>query len=266
MRRKGSDVYAPGNTRTLTERGVPVERVIALLEGLVTDERRARMDAVFGSRVESVTALMDSPHDPFNGAAIVRTLDAFGVQDLHVVERGETFLVSATVARGSQRWVDVHAHARTADAAGSLVERGFELVATHPEGALAPEALADIPRLCLVLGNERDGISDELKAACTRAVRVPMRGFTESLNVSVTAAILLHEANRRRAGDLPPWRRRELLARGLLATVLRSREILAASGVDVPLDAWPSPVAQAVAGAAGRLSRGAGPGEGPGPA
>lgn len=234
-------MYRAGDSRSLTERGVPIEQVISALESMVTDERLARMTEVFASRVASVTVLMDAPHDPFNGAALVRTLDALGVQDVHVVERDEPFLVSASVARGSQRWVDVHCFDRTEQAASSLRERGYELVATHPAGELTPEDLGAIPKLCLVFGNERDGISEALAMECKRTVRVPMRGFTESLNVSVTAALLLREAIKARPGDLPEARRRELLARGLLATVQRSREILLNLGIDVPADAGPAP-------------------------
>jgi tRNA (guanosine-2'-O-)-methyltransferase len=82
--------------------------------------------------------------------------------------------------------------------------------------------------MCLVLGNEHDGICDQLEAAAQCSVRIPMRGFVESLNVSVSAAILLHAATEGRAGDLEPSRRRALYAQGLYRTVNRAEEILAA--------------------------------------
>jgi tRNA (guanosine-2'-O-)-methyltransferase len=99
-------------------------------------------------------------------------------------------------------------------------------VATHPEGELVPEDLASIPKVALVLGNERVGIAPDVRAACTRAVRVPMSGFVESLNVSVTTAILLFAATRGRKGDLDEATRRFLYARGLLLTVPRAEERL----------------------------------------
>ena len=86
-----------------------------------------------------------------------------------------------------------------------------------------------MPRLCLVLGNERDGISGSLSAAASRSVRIPMRGFVESLNVSVSAAILLAAATPGRAGDLAEAQRRSLFARGLFSTVNRAAEVLAAA-------------------------------------
>ena len=89
-----------------------------------------------------------------------------------------------------------------------------------------PEDLAAIPRLAIVLGNERDGIAEELDAACNRRVRVPMRGFIDSLNVSVTAAILLERATRARAGDLTEAQRRRLDARGLYFSVQKADSVL----------------------------------------
>jgi tRNA (guanosine-2'-O-)-methyltransferase len=84
-------------------------------------------------------------------------------------------------------------------------------------------------RVCLVLGNEREGIHDELAQACSARVRVPMRGFAESLNVSVTAAILLHAATQGRKGDLDEAAQRRLYARGLYLSVPRADEVLVAT-------------------------------------
>ena len=181
---------------------------------------------MIGARLASVTVVFDAPHDPFNGAAVVRSCEAFGVQTVHVVERNEKFLTAGSVARGAQKWVDVVTYASVAPAVKTLRASGMELVGAHPEGELLPDDLASIPRLALVLGNERDGIAAELDAACTRRVRVPMRGFIDSLNVSVTAAILLERATRTRAGDLSERERRRLYARGLYFSVQKADSVL----------------------------------------
>jgi tRNA (guanosine-2'-O-)-methyltransferase len=203
------------------------------LEPFVRPERAARLRSVFAARLDAVTVLMDAPHDPHNGAAVIRSCDAFGIQRLHVVERAERFLASNTVARGSERWVDVHTHARDEEAIAALRASGHEVVATHPDGELLPADLAAIPRVALVLGNERDGIHDRLRRACARSVRIPMRGFAESLNVSVTAAILLQHATAGRPGDLPQAEQEMLYARALVLTVARASEILAAKGASL---------------------------------
>lgn len=202
------------------------ERVIALLEPLVLGRRSERLRAVIDRRLESVQVVFDAPHDPHNGAAVMRTCEAFGVQFVNVVERKEAFLVSPTVTRGAEKWVDLRRFASASDALEAMTAAGLELVGAHPDGALAPEDLRDIPRLALVLGNEHDGIAADLAAACKRNVRVPMRGFVESLNVSVSAAILLSSATGGRPGDLPEADRRRLYARGLYFTVEKADEIL----------------------------------------
>src|SRR5262249_37969551 len=103
------------------------------------------------------------------------------------------------------------------------------LVATHPEGSLVPEDLRNVPKLCLVMGNEHDGIREALVRATSRSVRIPMRGFVESLNLSVAAALLLSAATKGREGDLDDGERRALYATGLMRSVPRADEILAAS-------------------------------------
>lgn len=205
------------------------DAVIRVLEPLSEERRRARILEVTRARVGSVTVLMDMPRDPHNGAAVVRSADAFGVPQLHVVLRDDAFLVGHRVAQGTERWVDVVQHRAPEDAVRSLKERGFRLVATHPLGTLVPEDLGSIERLCLVLGNEHDGISEALRAASDASVRIPMRGYVESLNLSVAAAVLLAAALRGRQGDLAPDEERRLYAVGLLRSVPRAEEILAAS-------------------------------------
>jgi len=205
--------------------------VVDVLEPFVGERRRARITQVVTRRLGSVTVLMDGPRDPHNAAAVMRTCDAFGVQELHVVPRDEPFVVGKTVAKGTEHWVDVVEHREPAAAVASLRARGFELVATHPEGKLVPEDLAPIPRLALILGHEHDGIREELERAAKYTVRVPMRGFVESLNVSVAAALLIRAATEGRPGDLSAEEQERLYARGLVRSVPRARDILEASPI-----------------------------------
>ena len=234
-RRTPNCTYVARNQRALlgSLEDLDVAAITRELEELVLPERAARIRAVLAARLDAVTVIMDAPHDPHNGAAVIRSCDAFGVQRLHVIERREGFLASTTVARGSERWVDVHGYAQTDTATAALAASGHELIATHPQGELTPDDLARIPRFALVLGNERDGIDDELRAACKRSVRIPMCGFAESLNVSVTAAILLQHATAGRPGDLTQRERDVRLARALILTIPRAPEILHFKGVSI---------------------------------
>jgi tRNA (guanosine-2'-O-)-methyltransferase len=204
------------------------DAVIRVLEPLVTDQRRERLLSIIGQRLTSVSVVFDRPYDPHNGAAVIRSCEAFGVQQLHVVERLRTpFAVARSVTRSAEKWIDVTCHKTHQTVVDWARATGTPLVATHPEGELQPGELARMPRVGVVLGNEREGIHDELAKACAARVRVPMRGFVESLNVSVTAAILLHAATLGRPGDLDEPSRRRLYARGLYLSVTRAEEVLA---------------------------------------
>lgn len=201
--------------------------IIEVLEPLVLPGRRARIQAALAARSSDVTVILDRPHDPHNGAAVLRSCDAFGVQTVHVVSESEPFLVSRIVTRRAERWLDIHEHQSPTTALAATRANGYELVTTHPQGELEPEALRDIPRLALVFGNEHSGIDPRLVRAAGRSVRIPMRGFVESLNLSVSAAILLHAAVRGRPGSLDAAERQRLYARGLYQSVKRAELVLA---------------------------------------
>jgi tRNA (guanosine-2'-O-)-methyltransferase len=200
--------------------------VIEALLPLTMPRRAERIRAVLAARLKSVTVVIDAPHDPHNGAAIMRTCEAFGIQSLHVVERVEPFLVARRVSQGTERWVDIIRHPDAAHALRDLESQAFALVVAHPSGDLLPDHLSRVDRLALIMGNERDGVCDELTRVATHTVRVPMRGFVESLNVSVTTALLLAAAVRDRAGDLTEEEQTLLFARALLGTVPRADAIL----------------------------------------
>jgi tRNA (guanosine-2'-O-)-methyltransferase len=230
MRRDSRDVVSPH--ALLTERIRRAEsrnpsEMIRLLEPMVLEPRRTRLREVFAARLSSVAVVFDCPYDPHNGAAVMRTCDAFGIQTLHIVERATPFRISSTVARGAEKWLDLHCHKNAQEALAPVQSAGYELVCAEADGELEPADLAHIPKLALVLGNEHDGVSEDLRAACTRRVRVPMRGFVESLNVSVTAAILLQAATHGRKGDLSDVDRERLYARGLFFSRPRAEEVLA---------------------------------------
>jgi tRNA (guanosine-2'-O-)-methyltransferase len=228
MRRDSSDAEpvldgGPPWPTAWTEAGI-----IEVLEPLVGDDRRARLQEVIGQRIASVTVLLDGPYDPHNAAAVLRSCDAFGVHRLHAVS-SEPLQTSRKVAQGTQRWIEVIRHATPDAAVAALRACNHPLIVAHPKGNLIPEDLARLPRVAIVLGNEHSGVSPEVTRAAHDTVRIPMQGFVESLNLSVSTALLLYAATRQRAADLSPEARRASYARGLFHSVIRAEEILAAS-------------------------------------
>lgn len=236
MKRTDEDVFAPPTVVAHHENGSPEPAVgppgwtaagiREVLEPLVMENRRARLEQTLNHRIRSVTAVMDNPHDPHNGSAVLRSCDAFGVQRLHVLAERENFVAAERVSKGSHRWVDIIEHRDLDAMANHLRDEGFELALTHPDGDMRPQDLGRFPKLALILGNERDGVQERLANHATRRVGIGMNGFVESLNVSVSAAILLHAATRNRPGDLTGEQKGELYARWLQLTVPRADEVL----------------------------------------
>lgn len=195
------------------------EAVCAALEPLLTPERIARIDAVLAARLASVVTVVEDTYDPHNAAAAIRTTEALGLCELHVIEPGARFSAAGGVTRGAHRWIELARWSRAEDAVAALRARGFRVFATLPGAPATIEEVDVAAPIAIAFGNEHDGLSAGAIAACDGAIGVPMYGFTESFNLSVTVALAMSRiAARRRAaigapGDLPDERRRELRAR-----------------------------------------------------
>jgi tRNA (guanosine-2'-O-)-methyltransferase len=220
----GSTLFIPpGPTPEWTANGI-----IDALSELTGKDRRVRLQSILEKRLSSVTMVLDHPHDPHNGSAVMRSCDAFGVQQIHIIRGQENFAASRTVSMGSERWIDMIEHRHPDPVIHHLRASGFRTLVTHPQGRLTPEDLGKLDKVALILGNERDGVSAELSQAADDTVQIPMCGFVESLNVSVSAAILLRAATRGRPGDLTAQERENTYARWLRKSVPRSDEVLSA--------------------------------------
>jgi tRNA (guanosine-2'-O-)-methyltransferase len=195
------------------------DAVCAALAPMLTAERIARIDQVLATRLGSVVTVVENTYDPHNAAATIRTTEALGLGELHVVDAEHRFSVAGGVTRGAHRWVELHRWASIDAAVAALHARGFRVFATLPG---APHTIEDVDvttPLAVAFGNEHAGLTPAAIAACDGALGVPMYGFTESFNLSVTVALAMSRiAARRRAaigsqGDLDHQRRRELRAR-----------------------------------------------------
>ena len=209
---------APRGIETIIDRHGP-QAVCRALEPMLTAERIARIDHVLGARLQSVAVAVEDTYDPHNAAATIRTSEALGLQDLHVIEPHERFSASKGVTRGAHRWLDLHRWPSATAAATALRARGFRVFATLPDATASVEDVDVATPLVVLFGNEHDGLTDEAIAACDGRLAVPMFGFTESYNLSVTVALAMSRiAARRRAylnapGDLDAARRARLRAR-----------------------------------------------------
>lgn len=186
---------------------------------MLTPERIARIDTVLGARLASVITIVEDTYDPHNAAATIRTTEAIGLQELHVVEPQLRFSAAKGVTRGAHKWIDLARWPRAEEAVAALHARGFRVYATLPGAQHSIDDVDVSSPIAVAFGNEHSGLTAEAIAACDGSLGVPMQGFTESFNLSVTVALAMRTiAQRRRvhlgaAGDLDDERRRTLRAR-----------------------------------------------------
>lgn len=223
MRRDDPDVYQVGPPRALP---APPERVIAALAPLVTEARLARIEEVVANRRLSVVPVLEGLTDPHNGSAILRSADAFGLQQVHVVPSEHGFMAAHRVAKGTHRWLDVVQHGHSEACVAWLRDHGYRIYVAAMGGEMRPEDLRAVERVAVVFGNEHAGVSEAMARGAHGTCAVPMVGFVESLNVSVAAAVTLYGAASGRPGDLSEAERKELTARFLVSTVRDAERIV----------------------------------------
>ena len=190
------------------------------MAGVITEIRRQRMERVLEQRLGRVRCAVEAVYHRHNVSAILRTCDALGLHHVHLVgNRG--LKVSRGAARGAERWLELHHHDDPAEAIESLRAEGVRVYVADLGGqAVPPEQVPVDAPVCLWFGAELVGVSDEARAAADGVVTLPMRGFSQSLNVSVAAAMALRPvADAARAlgpsALLPSAQREAILARWL---------------------------------------------------
>lgn len=168
----------------------------AFLEKFLTSDRKEVMRKVLDERTRHFTIAIEDIYHPHNASAVVRTCDAFGIQDIHIIENRNKYRMNPKVALGSGQWVDIIKHNEeehnSAACIKHLKEKGYKIIATTPHTDDISLYDLDIKEpLALIFGNEKDGISEEVREQADGFMRIPMYGFAESFNISVSAAICL---------------------------------------------------------------------------
>jgi len=165
----------------------------------MTNRRRQKIDRVLGDRQPDLTVLAERLHKPRNFSAIVRSCDAVGIDTVHAVPGEDGLAMHWNTSQGAEKWVRVRAHADLDSACAWLKGRGFQLVvADLSEDAMDYRDIDYRGPTALLVGTERFGVSAGALQWADRKVMIPMRGMTQSLNVSVACAIVLYEAMRQR--------------------------------------------------------------------
>lgn len=189
-------------------------RDTALLEFLsqfITEERKQRFEEVLSFRTRQVTVVLEDIFQPHNASAVLRSCDLRGVQDIHIVENNYQYDVNPDVVMGSTKWLNLYrynqAEFNTPVAFEQLHSKGYKIVATCPHrDDFTPDTLPLDQPVALVFGTEKLGLTDFAVENADMHVRIPMFGFTESYNISVSAALLLYSlTNRLHASQDIEW-------------------------------------------------------------
>ncbi len=165
----------------------------------MTPERLEKLKHILNSRQPDLTVLMDRVHKKHNLAAILRTCDAVGAMELHAVVPRGMYIGNPKAMAGSKRWVELKRHRSGEEGCSHLRQRGFQLIAAHADPQAKDFRDIDFTKpTALMMGSELTGMSDAMLAAADEHVFIPMHGMVQSLNVSVSAALILYEAERQR--------------------------------------------------------------------
>ncbi len=183
--------------------------LIEYLEEFVTEGRNELFDRVLKNRTRYVTVALENIFQPQNASAVLRTSDCFGVQDVHIIENSNEYRINPDVALGSSKWINMLRYNReaenTQEAINTLKRNGYRIVATTPHTNDVDLEDFDIHagKFALFFGTEQDGLSSGVLDAADEYLKIPMYGFTESFNISVSAAIILNRLTEKlRSSDI----------------------------------------------------------------
>ena len=163
---------------------------------LLLPPRKERIDRVVAQRTRTVTVVLDRLEDSFNMAAVLRTCEGMGLQDVHVIRNPEArFSPNARVTQGCDKWLDLHLHRDFKTCAAVLKKNGYRVLASAIRpGATSLFELKFDQKIAMVLGNERFGVSEEVLEHADGTFWIPMRGFSQSMNISAAASACVTRA------------------------------------------------------------------------
>ena len=174
------------------------KELIEFLSGFISENRKKKFEEVIQYRTRHLTVVLEDIYQPHNASAVLRSCDCFGIQDVHVIENKNKYTVNPDVALGSPKWLNLYKYNKgennTLMCINSLKEKGYKIIATTPHKD--DFNISDLPidsKTALIFGTELEGISEIAKEHADGFVKIPMFGFTESFNISVSAAVCLYE-------------------------------------------------------------------------
>lgn len=172
-------------------------QLLEYMESFLTERRKDLFERVLDQRTDFFTIATQDVYQLHNTSAVIRSCDVFGIQNVHVVEELHGKRIDREIAMGAQKWVDVNRYTSTQDCLEHLKRKGYRIVATSPHKGAPLEDFDISERAAFFFGTEKDGLTEDVMQEADAFVQIPMVGFTESLNISVSAAIILQNVTSR---------------------------------------------------------------------
>lgn len=186
------------------------EKVLAAFYEIISESKQEMYDRIAADRTRYLTIVLETIMKDHNASAVLRTCDCFGVQELHAIEKGQSYEIRREIARGAGNWVDLHTYASetspSLECLTELKQNGYKIVATSPHAQHDINTIPIDQPIALVFGTEREGISPETESIADELIRIPMYGFTESFNISVSVAIALNILRTRLEQSAITWK------------------------------------------------------------
>lgn len=176
------------------------------LEGFLTENRKEGFLRVLKNRTKHFTIAMEDVYQLHNTSAVMRSCEVFGIQELNVIEQKFGKRIDTEIAMGAQKWVDVFRYNSVQSCMDEMRVKGYQIIATtpHDESCFLHEFDITKPS-ALFFGTERDGLSQEVLDQADGFLKIPMVGYTESLNISVSAAIIIQDITTRLRQSAINW-------------------------------------------------------------
>lgn len=178
--------------------------LLSYLEEFISENRKQRFLEVLQHRTNHFTIAVEDVFQLHNTSAVMRSCEVFGIQNLHVIEERFGKRIDKQIAMGAQKWVDINRYKTVDNCIDSLKEKGYQIIATTPHNDSCTIEKFDISKpAALFFGTEKEGLSEAVMQRADGFLKIPMVGFTESLNISVSAAIVIQDiTNRLRNSDI----------------------------------------------------------------
>jgi len=183
------------------------QQLLEYLSQFLTAERKVQLEKVLLERTRHFAVALENIFQGHNSNAVVRTCDCFGIQDCHVIETFNKFSSSVGVSKGAIKWVDIIKHETALGAIQKLKADGYQIVATTPHTEDCNLEDFDVSKKSVFFfGAEKKGVSKDVLDNADIFLKVPMFGHTESLNISVSAAIILQNVSQRVRKEEIDWK------------------------------------------------------------